>query len=291
MKNHIIYHKDCMDGLSSAFIAHCSFLELEQKAEFYPMHYNEIDQVKNIPLERDDILMLLDFSLPKEIIEKIAENNAVVVIDHHKTAMHLTEIKNPNVSVIFDLEKSGAILTFEYFESLSCNPLNKELFEYIQDRDLWKWKLPGSKEVSSSLALQVEKNNINSFKQAYWVFQDNQREFKSTGTTVLKMQQKQVDEKVDKCFEINILGHKFKAINATENVSELGNAICNKYNMPTLIYFQISRDEVVLSFRSLDHLVDVSEIAKRFGGGGHKCASGATIQSYELQTILNNEWH
>ena len=65
MKNHIIYHKDCMDGLASAFIAHCSFMELEQKAEFYPMHYNEIEQMENIPLEKDDVVMLLDFSLPK----------------------------------------------------------------------------------------------------------------------------------------------------------------------------------------------------------------------------------
>ena len=94
MKNHIIYHKDCMDGLASAFIAHCSFMELAQKAEFYPMHYNEINQVTNIPLEKDDVVMLLDFSLPKEMIEKIAK-----ITKSEEKVAYLTFDDGPTTSV------------------------------------------------------------------------------------------------------------------------------------------------------------------------------------------------
>jgi nanoRNase/pAp phosphatase (c-di-AMP/oligoRNAs hydrolase) len=107
---------------------------------------------------------------------------------------------------------------------------------------------------------------------------------------ILKTQQKQVNEKVDKCFDIKLLGQHFKIINATENVSELGNAICNKYDMPSIMFFYTSKDTVVLSLRSLDHLTDVSFIAQQFYGGGHYCAASCEIKSSILTKILSNTY-
>jgi len=185
---------------------------------------------------------------------------------------------------------SGAMLTFDFFVDRGTNPLEPELFEYVQDRDLWKWELPGSREVSAALALMVEKNSIESFREAYWSFDKSIAEFKNIGTIALKTQQKQVNEKVDKCFDIKLLGQHFKIINATENVSELGNAICNKYYMPSIMFFYTSLDTVVLSFRSLDHLTDVSVIAKELSGGGHRNSAGAEVPSSVLAKILSNKY-
>lgn len=84
-------------------------------------------------------------------------------------------------------------------------------------------------------------------------------------------------------------GQHFKIINATENISELGNAICSKYDMPSIMFFYTSLDTVVLSFRSLDHLTDVSAVAKELSGGGHRNASGATISTDVLTKILSNK--
>lgn len=292
--NHVIFHKDCMDGLASAFIAHCSFLEAEEEAEFYPMHYSDVNNVYDIPLNEDDIVYILDFSLPEEMINELScKVDHIYIIDHHKTAQFLINLNIDNVSVDFDNEQSGAMLTFYFFVDRGINPLNPELFEYVQDRDLWKWELPGSRDMSAALALTVEKNNIESFGNAYWLFKNGTKHgtdsFKKIGTIALDVQQKQVNEKIDKCFDIKLLGQHFKIINATENISELGNAICNKYDMPSIMFFYTSLDTVVLSFRSLDHLTDVSTVAKKFAGGGHRNASGATISSEMLNKILSNK--
>jgi len=290
--NHVIYHKDCMDGLASAFIAHSSFLEAEEEAEFYPMHYNEVNNVYDMPIAEEDHIYILDFSLPEKMIRELScKVSEIYIIDHHKTAEHLTQLNINNVDIIFDNEQSGAMLTFDFFNlQKGTNPLEPELFEYVQDRDLWKWELPGSKEVSAALALTVEKNNIKSFKDAYWQYQDNIDLFKRIGMIALKTQYKQVSEKVDKCFDIKLLGQHFKIINATENISELGNAICNKYEVPAIMFFYTSLDTVVISFRSLDHLTDVSVIAQQFDGGGHKMSSGATVPSSVLAQILSNKY-
>lgn len=289
--NHVIFHKDCMDGLASAFIAHSSFLKAEEEAEFYPMHYSDVNNVYDIPLNEGDIVYILDFSLPEEMIRELScKVEHIYIIDHHKTAQFLLNLNIDNVSVDFDNEQSGAMLTFYFFADRGINLLEPELFEYVQDRDLWKWELPGSREVSAALALMVEKNSIKSFKEAYWLFDKSIPEFKNTGTIALKTQQKQVNEKVDKCFDIKLLGQHFKIINATENISELGNDICNKYDMPSIMFFYTSLDTVVLSFRSLDYLTDVSIIAKQFGGGGHANSSGATISTDVLTKILSNTY-
>jgi oligoribonuclease NrnB/cAMP/cGMP phosphodiesterase (DHH superfamily) len=280
-----------MDGLASAFIAHSSFLEAEEEAEFYPMHYSDVNNVYDIPLNEGDIVYILDFSLPEEMIRELScKVDHIYIIDHHKTAQFLLNLNINNVTVDFDNNMSGAMLTFDFFVDRGINPLKPELFEYVQDRDLWKWELPGSKEVSAALALMVEKNNIESFKDAYWLFDKSIAEFKNIGTVALKTQQKQVSEKVDKCFDIKLLEQHFKIINATENISEIGNDICNKYDMPSIMFFYTSLDTVVLSFRSLDHLTDVSVIAKEFGGGGHAQSSGATVSSDVLAQILSNKY-
>lgn len=93
---------------------------------------------------------------------------SVVVLDHHKTALESLGSKafsNGNVEKVIDMDRSGATIAFDYFkEKLLQGDVgsNKEgkvaefdrvrrLFEYIEDADLWRWRLPNSKEFSSGL--------------------------------------------------------------------------------------------------------------------------------------------
>jgi oligoribonuclease NrnB/cAMP/cGMP phosphodiesterase (DHH superfamily) len=69
-------------------------------------------------------------------------------------------------------------------------------------------------------------------------------------------------------------GFEVLMLNATENISEIGNAICLKYNVPAMMYFILETGEVIFSLRSTDDLHDVSKIAKAYSGGGHRNACG-----------------
>jgi phosphoesterase RecJ-like protein len=48
-------------------------------------------------------------------------------------------------------------------------------------------------------------------------------------------------------------------------------------NICIVIYFKISKKKIDISFRS-NEMIDVASLAKRFGGGGHKMAAGATLK-------------
>ena len=74
----------------------------------------------------------------------IEQAEALVVIDHHKSAVvELHDISN----TIFDMKKSGAMLAWEFFHPGKEAP---KFIQYIQDRDLWQWELPYSKEFSAA---------------------------------------------------------------------------------------------------------------------------------------------
>ena len=71
----------------------------------------------------------------------IEDANSLLIIDHHITAQNdLIEI--PNENKIFDMNHSGAYLTWKYMFSDDNIPM---LIRYIEDRDLWKHEVPDSK--------------------------------------------------------------------------------------------------------------------------------------------------
>lgn len=76
-------------------------------------------------------------------------------------------------------------------------------------------------------------------------------------------------------------------------ISEIGNAICKNTEITvnfSLSYFLTSDGKWVFSFRSTDDMgdIDVSAIAKKLGGGGHKNAAGATLDFCSGAALLNN---
>ena len=47
-------------------------------------------------------------------------------------------------------------------------------------------------------------------------------------------------------------------------------------------------DKVICEFRSRD--ISIVDIAKKYGGGGHACACGATISSFEEAKLILNDF-
>lgn len=291
----IIYHKNCMDGLASAYITKEALSNSNDKFFFFtnietlPMQYGEeytLFKNNEIELNSNDTIYFVDFSLKKDaMIELSSKVNNIVVLDHHKTAeANLKDIEDDieNITVIFDMNKSGATICYDYFKQILPKEkfADNSMFRYIEDRDLWKWKMPYSKEINAALRFYVDTNSLESFEDIYTGFDLNS--FIATGDLLILQQQKQVESKIKKVKDIKIQGINFKCLNATENISEIGNAICTTYNTPALVYFITENMDVVCSLRSTDELEDVSVIAKALGGGGHRNACGFTANLNQL---------
>ncbi len=293
-KNVVVYHKNCMDGVSSAYIMK-DVLEAKNEfnIEFIPLQYGEsFKDAVGDNINKDVNFYFVDFSLQrKEMIELIESVNFVTVLDHHESAeKNLSKLEDQfdNCEIIFDMKRSGATLVFDTYNGL--HKLDREIFAYIQDRDIWEWKLKDSKEVSEYLRLKVNPDDIESFGE---VIKTPVSSMISGGQILDEATKKRVarkTNKIEKVMKVKIKGVDFLMLNATEDISEIGNAICNKYNIPAMMYFILQDTaQVVFSFRSLDSLANVSEIAMSLGGGGHPCASGATLPLDNLISLINTK--
>ena len=67
------------------------------------------------------------------------------VLDHHITAQ---DALAGLPFAYFDLKKSGAVLAWEWAHQQPA----PWLLQYVQDKDLWNWALPCSREINAALA-------------------------------------------------------------------------------------------------------------------------------------------
>lgn len=93
------------------------------------------------------------------------------------------------------------------------------------------------------------------------------------GSAILRREQQIVDSHVSFARETHIGGHKVLCVNATVLSSEIAGALAE--NRPFgVCWFERGDGKRVYSLRSRDGGVDVSEVAKMYGGGGHRNAAG-----------------
>ena len=115
----------------------------------------QLDQPCGIPLVEGRDVLIVDFFYPLPILRAMAaEARSVLVLDHHKTAREdLAELltppatwsswinpiqwTGPNLRAIFDLNRSGAGLTWDYLHPGVPRP---RIIDLIEDRDLWRFK-------------------------------------------------------------------------------------------------------------------------------------------------------
>ena len=85
---------------------------------------------------------------PEELLAKAA---FITIIDHHASAeKDLDGLMNEfeNVRTVFDMAHSGAALTWEVFHAGKPVPY---FVRVVEDRDLWLFKLPGTRELCDDI--------------------------------------------------------------------------------------------------------------------------------------------
>jgi oligoribonuclease NrnB/cAMP/cGMP phosphodiesterase (DHH superfamily) len=296
----VVYHKNCLDGVSSAYVVreYLRAINKEEESTFLPLqHSDNIFEILTNKDYKDDVyntIYFVDFSLSYDNMISLSKSTKkIIIIDHHKTAEeNLEALKdNDKFEINFDMEESGASLCYQYFsKKLNKNILEKkEVFDYIKDRDIWNFELENSKEVSEATRILIKPNDLDSFDEFYmnWDFQN----LTDMGSVLLKKTEISVKSKIkkNKLKNITLNGVLFKCCNATDNLSDIGNGICLKYNIPAAMYFILPNNKVIFSLRSTDELPDASEVAKANGGGGHRNACGFETTFNHLSKILGSE--
>lgn len=265
-----LYHANCADGFAAALAVRL-WLKKNNRlngSEFIAMQYGD-----DPPNTRGRDVFIVDFSFPrKSLIKMFDRSESLTVIDHHKTAE--AEIGDWEFA-IFDMEKSGAMLTWEHL--FPEEP--PKLFKYIEDRDLWHWELPHSKEVSAGLRSHPADFDL------WETFLDDIAiaRLATDGDAILRYQNQQIESAMNRPIQMMWLGGYYVPVMNNSNlISEIGNQLAEGFPFAAQ-YFDTTDGVRVFSLRSVPGGEDVSEVAKRYGGGGHKHAAGFSVLPPDLR--------
>lgn len=272
LKKLCIYHGNCLDGFAAAWAVHHS---LAQDVEFYKgIHQNPPPEVDN----RD--IILVDFSYKRDVLEKMLRTaSSITILDHHISAADdLAELMAKGaIDGVFDMHRSGAMITWHWFNQGQPAP---RLIEYIQDRDLWSFKLDGTREITSALSSYAFDFEVwDKFMHAS---AEELQELKIEGKAIERKLQKDIKELiVSGVRRMKIAGYDVPVLNVpSAYVSDAGHLM--SAGEPFAACYWDHRDGRSFSLRS-DNLdrnsINVADIAKKYGGGGHRNAAGFTVKS------------
>lgn len=269
--NCVIYHGGCTDGFGAAYSA---WKCLGNRAEYHACKHGTPP-----PDVSGKVVAILDFSYSNAVTKQmISDAENLIIIDHHKSAMvELHDISNAR----FDMNHSGARLAWDFFHPGKEPP---KFINYIEDRDLWKWELPYSKEFSASFDMvPFQFEEFEKFEDDS-VFDDAVER----GSYVLAYSKTVVKKVCEKASRRKLGDLDVLVVNASHWMSEIGARLSPDCDVAVIWYYDHEDRMNKVSLRAFHEHVDVSEIAKRWGGGGHKKAAGFALPaSVHIDSIFN----
>jgi uncharacterized protein len=268
--NLVIYHAECSDGFGAAWSA---WKLLGSRATYVPAFFGEPP-----PDVRGKRVVCLDFSYDNATTKRlIQEAESFLVIDHHKSAMiMLHDVPEAR----FDMTKSGAMLGWEFFHPGKEAP---KFIKYIQDRDLWQFELPYSKEFSAAFDMvPFEFEDYDSYCDDS-TFDDAVKR----GSYILPYRRSAVAKMAHLADKRSIRGYEAAVINSSQWISEIGDHLGKQSPIAVIWWFNHKEKNYKISLRTSDDNIDVSEIAKTFGGGGHRTAAGFIHLGASIEEIFD----
>ncbi|MCP4528620.1 MAG: phosphohydrolase [Aestuariibacter sp.] len=263
-----IYHDHCTDGYGAAWVVQRKFGV--ENVELYGGTY--MRPAPPVELYKDRTVYLVDFSYKRDVLKKIAEQaKEVIILDHHATAEAdiAPLIADGTVTGCFAKEESGALLTWNYLFAGFPAP---RLIQHLSDRDLWTFKLPNTKVIVEA---------VMSYDYDYDTWTDLMHEPLSNlieiGERLYAMKLKNAKDIIDSnTLLVEFEGSLVPCVNMPYQwVSDGAEFLKDDYDF--VVLFTVEREHVKFSLRSAKGKTDVSEIALKYGGGGHREAASFSL--------------
>lgn len=249
----VLYHAECADGFGAAW----ALWRHVPSARFIPVkHGNPPPSDLN-----DERIVIVDFSYARDTLEALSQKSkSLLVLDHHITAEKaLTGLPY----AYFDMKKSGAVLAWEWAHD---RPV-PWLLEYIQDKDLWNWALPDSREINAAIASYP-------FDFQLWS-SFSQQELEHEGRAILRYEQEIVGKLAAQAVLVEFQGETVPSVHSAVLTSQIGERLSADH--PFCLIWHDRDGRRYYSMRSREDGTDVGAIAASFGGGGHTHAAGFSL--------------
>jgi len=269
MTKTICFHHNDPDGHASGAIVKYALGDsvtlIESDYDGTPIPWDLVEQAEQV--------IVTDFSFSVDEMKRLADGRELVWIDHHKSAMLEFEGIADEWPGIRDLSEAACVLTWKYF--FPERPVPRAIV-LIGDRDIWRWAEKDTGPFNESLYNQDhDANNAEFWKP---LFEDDQAVLSKMiqeGARLREIALRDVDHMMAaRSFEV-----RFEAYN-TLVVNTRGNGDIGNYGRDRgyeIVYTYVDEMQVgglTTIVTLFSNKIDVSVIAKRFGGGGHAGAAG-----------------
>jgi oligoribonuclease NrnB/cAMP/cGMP phosphodiesterase (DHH superfamily) len=262
----VIYHDSCIDGFCSAWVARRHFSLLGVDPVFVAASYG---QPPPDVVGRD--VYVLDFHYDRATTERmISDASSFRLLDHHASAI---EPLRGLEQCTLDVSRSGAGMTWDYFFGPSIEPSKRPwLVDYVEDRDLWRFKLRDSQLINrfiSVLPFDFDRWDEES------IYPPDAETLRICRFIELKTE-RYIEETLRDVTIGRIDDYVVPIVTAPKHdVSEMLHALLSRSISPFVAAWRQRADgKFEYSFRSIGEF-DVSKIAQKYpGGGGHRNSAG-----------------
>lgn len=287
----VIYHDHCADGFGAAWAC---WMRWRDQCTYLPASYGQ-----TAPDVLGKHVLIVDFSYKADTLRAMAKGaKSIIILDHHKTAQadlsdwqiddvagefwagdnplkmvhHNDEYIGQPIAALFDMEKSGARLAWEFCHDQE----SPNLIQLIEDRDLWRFNFDETKPFS--LWLRSEPFSFERFELLAQQMGDarDSHEIMIEAKAMQRFFDAKVNEIASFAKPRPLCEHTPITVNCPPMfASEVGHALLDKHpEAPFSAMWYEDGVKRMWSLRSRDDRVDVSAVASLFGGGGHRNAAG-----------------
>lgn len=287
----MLYHANCADGFGAAWAA---WMRWGDAVKYVPVAYGSPP-----PDVSGKHVLIGDFSFKRDTLREMGRAaRSIIVLDHHKTAeadladwaiedvagtfwadddpmkdvRRNDEFVGQPIAALFDMNKSGARMVWEFCHDGEV----PRLIQLVEDRDLWRFQFEDTKPFG--LWLRSEPFDFERWELIAQELHDGRDA--SNILAEARAMQRMFDQQVADIAALarigSLGGYQVPLCNCPPAfASEVGHKLLDDYpDAPFAASYSDQGTARGYSLRSRDDRADVSEIAKKFGGGGHRNAAG-----------------
>lgn len=273
MRRRCYFHAGCPDGFGAAWAI---WRVWGEDGRYVPRGHEDPLDVRS---HEGETVVFADIAPNNEHLRALGEvAEQIVVLDHHLSARdHYTAdssvenlLDEGGHCIHFDLGHSGAVLAWQHFHPDESVP---DLLRYVEDQDLWSWQLPNSAEVNAAIGSYAREFPIwSELAERPW------QQLAAEGEPILRAQRIEIERTLRFAHPVAIGSRRVEAVNAPHYRSAIGHELAKRaaFGHPVGLVYRLTGTQVDVSIYSIGD-VDVSAVAREFGGGGHKNAAGFSV--------------
>lgn len=255
----VLYHAECPDGFAAAYSAWKKFGD---SALYIGVYHQTLPPSEVYGKE----VYLLDYSYKLDVIKDLLPKvKSLKIIDHHVSNEEQVRLTDG----VYDISHSGCVLSWKFFHPDEGVP---RLLQHIEDIDLWTFRLANTREIAEMITIYDFDFNVWDKIVSECETDSGLEKYVKEGVILLRKLDKSVKKIVNDAEEIEFEGYKCLLANSPVYTSQVGAALVEKMPPIGMIWAR-RKNKVVVLLRS-DGTVDVAKLAEKYGGGGHRAASG-----------------